>query len=458
MAKTDLLTGDVRALTLKIAAPSVAAMLAASVCPLLEALVLSARDASLSAAVGASLALILLEQTVGFTLGMGAGSFVSRCIGQGRREAARRAASTAFFAALGLSALLLAAGLLFAAPVLRLLGAPESAVAAGLPYARAVFVSGPPLCGALVLSSLLRAQGKTLPNMAAALVGSALGAALLLLCGRMGLGASGAGMAMLAREAATLAVLLAYTLRHGELIRPSLRRVRLTHAVFSEIMRSGLPTLLRQGATSLSAAMLSRVSAEFGAPVLAGMGLCARAVMPFTSAVIGFGQGFQPVCGAAFGAKQTARCQTAYRFCQRVLLVFSLAVGAAVFAFAPALTARFAHDAQTADVAGRALRLQSAVFFAQSAVILMTMLTQSLGQTVRAALVATSRQGLFLLPLLTLLPRVFGLWGLLACQSVSDVISLVFSWLLTRKVFPLSPFTRSSSPCGGDNRPQTAEG
>ena len=94
MAKTDLLTGDVRALTLKIAAPSVAAMLAASVCPLLEALVLSARDASLSAAVGASLALILLEQTVGFTLGMGAGSFVSRCIGQGRREAAKSRAES----------------------------------------------------------------------------------------------------------------------------------------------------------------------------------------------------------------------------------------------------------------------------------------------------------------------------------------------------------------------------
>ena len=164
-----------------------------------------------------------------------------------------------------------------------MLGAPESAVAAGLPYARAVFVSGPPLCGGLVLSSLLRAQGKTLPNMAAALVGSALGAALLLLlCGRMGLGAFGAGMAMLAREAATLAVLLAYTLRHGEPIRPSLRRVRLTRAVFSEIMRSGLPTLLRQGATSVSAALLSRVSAGFGAPVLAGMGLCARAIMPFS--------------------------------------------------------------------------------------------------------------------------------------------------------------------------------
>lgn len=432
MAKTDLLTGDVRALTLKIAAPSVAAMLAASVCPLLEALVLSARDASLSAAVGASLALILLEQTVGFTLGMGAGSFVSRCIGQGRREAARRAASTAFFAALGLSALLLAAGLLFAAPVLRLLGAPESAVAAGLPYARAVFVSGPPLCGALVLSSLLRAQGKTLPNMAAALAGSALGAALLLLCGRMGLGASGAGMAMLAREAATLAVLLAYTLRHGELIRPSLRRVRLTRAVFSEIMRSGLPTLLRQGATSVSAALLSRVSAGFGAPVLAGMGLCARAIMPFTSAVIGFGQGFQPVCGAAFGAKQTARCQEAYRFCQRVAIAFSLAAGLAFFALAPALAARFAPDAQAAEAARRAIRLQSVAFPAQSAVILMTMLTQAMGLTLRASLVATSRQALFFLPLLAVLPRLFGLWGLLASQSASDLAALGFSLALTR--------------------------
>ena len=226
----------------------------------------------------------------------------------------------------------------------------------------------------------------------------------------------------------------AYTLRHGELIRPSLRRVRLTRAVFSEIMRSGLPTLLRQGATSVSAALLSRVSAGFGAPVLAGMGLCARAIMPFTSAVIGFGQGFQPVCGAAFGAKQTARCQEAYRFCQRVAIAFSLAAGLAFFVFAPALAARFAPDAQSAEAARRALRLQSVAFPAQSAVILMTMLTQAMGLTLRASLVATSRQALFFLPLLAVLPRLFGLWGLLACQSASDLAALGFSLALTRRL------------------------
>ena len=167
--------------------------------------------------------------------------------------------------------------------------------------------------------------------------------------------------------------------------------------------------------------------------------------MPFTSAVIGFGQGFQPVCGAAFGAGQISRCRRAYRFCQRVAAVFSLVVGLTVLFCAPALAARFAPDAPTAEVARRALRLQSAVFFAQSAVILMTMLTQAMGLTLRASLVATSRQALFFLPLLLILPRVFSLWGLLACQSVSDLVSLVFSWLLTRRVFTLPP------PADGEN-------
>ena len=118
MADTALLSGDARLLTLKIAAPGVTAMLASSACQLFEALVLAQNDTPLSAAVGACLALILLEQTVGFTLGMGAGSFVSRCIGQSsvrhtsssarqsHREAAGRAAGAAFFSALLLSGLL----------------------------------------------------------------------------------------------------------------------------------------------------------------------------------------------------------------------------------------------------------------------------------------------------------------------------------------------------------------
>lgn len=439
MADTALLSGDARLLTLKIAAPGVTAMLASSACQLFEALVLAQNDTPLSAAVGACLALILLEQTVGFTLGMGAGSFVSRCIGQSsvrhtsssarqsHREAAGRAAGAAFFSALLLSGLLLIGGFFLAAPLLRLLGAPESAVSAGVPYARYVLASGPPLCGGLVLGSLLRAQGKTLPNMAAALVGSSLGAALLAaLCLRLNLGVHGAGIAMLARETAVFVVLLGYALRHGELIRPSLRRARFTLPVFAEIMRYGLPTLLRQGATSLSAAMLSRVSAEFGAPVLAGMGLCARAVMPFTSAVIGFGQGFQPVCGFSYGAGKYKRVREAFWFCVKVVTVILVVLCVISLLFSGQIIAVFRRDdPQVIEIGTLALRFQLLTLPLWGYITMCNMFTQAIGYGVRSTIISTARQGIFLIPALLVFPNIWGLLGIQIAQPVADICTLV---------------------------------
>lgn len=439
MADTALLSGDARLLTLKIAAPGVTAMLASSACQLFEALVLAQNDTPLSAAVGACLALILLEQTVGFTLGIGAGSFVSRCIGQSsvrhtsssarqsHREAAGRAAGAAFFSALLLSGLLLIGGFFLAAPLLRLLGAPESAVSAGVPYARYVLASGPPLCGGLVLGSLLRAQGKTLPNMAAALVGSSLGAALLAaLCLRLNLGVHGAGIAMLARETAVFVVLLGYALRHGELIRPSLRRARFTLPVFAEIMRYGLPTLLRQGATSLSAAMLSRVSAEFGAPVLAGMGLCARAVMPFTSAVIGFGQGFQPVCGFSYGAGKYKRVREAFWFCVKVVTVILVVLCVISLLFSGQIIAVFRRDdPQVIEIGTLALRFQLLTLPLWGYITMCNMFTQAIGYGVRSTIISTARQGIFLIPALLVFPNIWGLLGIQIAQPVADICTLV---------------------------------
>lgn len=433
--KETWLAGDVRRLTLKIAAPSVAAMVASALCSLLETLILGRSDAQLSAAIGACFALTALEQTIGFTLGMGAGSSVSRCLGCGSGDRALRSASVGFFSALAISCVFPVIGLFFAAPALSLLGA-SAGGSSGTVYARYVCLCAPPLCGSLTLSSLLRAQGKTLPNMAAYAVGSILGAALLyIFCVLLNFGVHGAGAAMLIREIAIFAILLFSLCRDASLIHPRLRRAKPTLPVLREIMRSGLPSLLRQGTTSLSAVLLSRICAGFGAHALAGMGLAVRVCTLYSSALIGFGQGFQPVCGVNLGAGKLNRCKTAYFFCQRAAFGVTLVLSTAVFLFAPALTDRFAPDAQTASFASLALRAQSAVFFAQSAVVLMTMLTQAMGMTVRSSLVATSRQGLFFIPLLLILPRLFGERGLIFCQSISDLSALLFSFFLTRNIF-----------------------
>ena len=448
----DLLAGPVAPLILRIAMPSMAAMLASSLCTLADALLLSRGSTQLSAAVSVSFSLLTLIQALGFTLGMGAGSFVSRSLGRGDKPAAYAAASTAFFAALALSVLLCAPGALLAAPLVCLLGSPEDIVPSAAAYARYVLASGPLLCASLVLSSLLRAQGKTVPNMLAFSAGAAVGIPLeLLLVRGMGLGVHGGGISMLSREGVTLAILAVAALRERHLVRPRVRGIVLRLRVWRDIMRSGLPTLLRQGLMSVSSILLTRASASFGEGMLAGMGLCVRASALITAAVIGFGQGFQPVCGVAFGAGDMARVRSAYRFCQRSVVLALAAAGAAVFCLARPLLALFGPEEDVLAAASAALRAQSAVFFAQGAVIMMNMLTQALGLTVRASLVAASRQGFVFIPLVLLLPRLLGPAGLILCQSVSDVLSLLLCFFITR-----GALTGSACARGGCSDARTA--
>lgn len=426
-----LLHGDVRARIVRLSLPSLAAMLASGLGTLLDALMLSRLGSGATDAAAVGFPLLTLYQTLGFTLGMGAGALMSQAIGRGEETLSAHAAALSLLLALALSAALSALGLLLPAPLLRLLGAgPESAAQAAL-YVRYLLLSAPLLCLSLVLSSLLRARGHAGAYGAAFAAGAALGAALeALLVLRLGWGLTGIGIAMIAREALTLLLLACCALRFRlPLARPAPR-------VLLQMLRYGLPTLLRQGLMSVSGVLLNREASALGGAALGGMGLAVRALSLVSSAVIGFGQGFQPVCGVCAGAGRMDRVREGFFFCLRAVVIALLMLGALLFPFAGALLSRFGAPPEAAAFGARVLRAQSVVLFAQGAVVLFNMLTQSLGLTVRAALVATSRQGFVLIPLLLLLPRRFGETGLILCQSVSDVLSLLLALALTRGILP----------------------
>jgi len=431
-----LLSQDVRILTLRLALPCLLAMLASGLSTLLDALFLSRASSPLAAAAGLCFPLVTVIQTIGFTLGMGAGSFVSREIGSGgERGRAKSAASTALFGAVFLGGALCLIGQLAPGALLRLLGARGEMLPAAVPYARFVLACAPLTCASLVLASLLRAQGVPAPGVFAYFAGALTGTGLCyLLITRLSLGVAGAGVAMLAREALILAVFSYYTLRIRGVLRPGVRAVSLRRHTAADIMRSGTATLVRQGLMSVSGAMLSRALAQIGESAVAGMGLALRIVNLVASAIIGFGQGFAPVCGANYGAGRMDRVRQAYRFCMRLLTCALLLLGGAVFFLCPHLFARIAPDESAAAFGAAALRAQSILFFAQGAVILMTMLTQSMGLPLRASLVASGRQGYVFIPLLMLLPRLFGAWGLILAQPLSDAASLFIGWALTRSM------------------------
>ena len=411
----------------KLAVPTIISMLITNIYNMADTFFVSQIGTSASGAVGVIFSAMAIIQAVSFMIGMGAGTHVSQALGAGNREKADAYASTSFFTAFIAGVILAFFSLTNIDAVVRFLGSTETIA----PYAKDYAM--PFMMCSFVMNNLLRFEGLTMYGMVGITAGGILNIVLdPILIFALDMGTAGAALATALSQVVSFCILLtmcntkadALSIRFSH-FKPSLR-------IYGGICYNGIPSLGRQGIASISNILLNNATGVYGDAAIAAMSIVCRYAMFINSSVIGFGQGFQPVCGAAFGAKQTARCQEAYRFCQRVAIAFSLAAGLAFFVFAPALAARFAPDAQSAEAARRALRLQSVAFPAQSAVILMTMLTQAMGLTLRASLVATSRQALFFLPLLAVLPRLFGLWGLLACQSASDLAALGFSLALTR--------------------------
>ena len=441
-----MLTGSVPRAVLRLALPGLAAMLFSSFCTLLDVLLLARHSPQAAAAAALCFPLLTAQQAVGFTLGMGAGSHISRAIGSGDLQSARHAAATALFLSLLLGTLL-CTGLFALAPLLLWLGADADTLPAALPYARLLLLASPFSCGSLVMGSLLRAQGRAVANLLAYAVSGMLGAALDLWL-IPGLGAQGAGVSVLSREAAAFLLFAALTYIRPGSVRPMPRDITLQPWVFAAILRSGLPTLLRQLCASLAAVLTSRACRAFGPDALAGVGLAMRAQTLVFSAVIGFGQGFSPLCGVCFGAGRMDRVREAYRFCMRVLIAALSVAGAAALLFAPAFLAFFRPEGPTAAIASAALRAQGLAFAFQGAVVLMNMLAQSMGCMVRASLTAVSRQGIFLLPLLLTAPRLFGLYGLILCPAAADVLSCLFCYAVTRPL-PARPGGVDKAPAPG---------
>ena len=198
--------------------------------------------------------------------------------------------------------------------------------------------------------------------------------------------------------------------------------------VYKEILSAGMPTLGRQGLASVASVLLNVASSGFGDAAVAAMSIVTRIMMFINSALIGFGQGFQPVCGFNFGAGRYDRVLEAYFFCRRVALVFLLVMGVIMFAISTPIMRLFRkEDAEVIRIGALALKMQCCLLPFQSYTIIGNMLTQSIGYSFRATLTAISKQGLFFIPAILILPPLLGIPGLQLAQPVADGLTFVLT-------------------------------
>lgn len=427
-------SAPLRPLICKMAVPGIVSMVVTAVYNMADTYFVGKLGTSASGAVGVVYSLMALIMSIGLFYGHGSGNYISRELGAQRRENAERMLAAGFFLCLGTSALLALLGLLALEPLVRFLGATDTILPHACAYTRYILLGAPFMAGTLTLNNQFRCQGRPMRGMLGVAAGAILNIALdplFILVFKMGAG--GAGLATMLSQMAGFAILLIGALRQQEM-RLRFSAFRLRGALCMEILRTGFPSFVRQMLAALSTICLNHVAGAYGDAAIAAMAIVARAMHFVNSAVLGFGQGFQPVCGFNYGAGQYGRVLEGFRFCVRVSSVFLLAVCACGFVFATPIVTLFRDDPAVIGIGARALRFQCAVFPLMGFVVISNMLFQNIGYTGKAAVLAMARQGLFFLPLLYALSAMWELAGIQLAQPVSDVLTFLLALPMTAKV------------------------
>ena len=425
----QMIDTPVRTLIPRLAVPTIISMLVTSIYNMADTFFVSQIGTSASGAVGIMFSAMAMIQAIGFTLGMGSGNYISRSLGNRDEDTASRSAATAFFTAAIIGGFIAVFGTLFSRPLVYLLGATDTIAPYAQDYARYILIAAPFMLTSFVMNNILRAQGNAMFAMVGITTGGILNMfldPLLIFVFQMGI--SGAAIATMASQMVSFCILLYQCDVQKSCISIRISRFTPTWSMYGEILHAGLPSFCRQGLASIATVVLNFAAGPYGDAAIAAMSIVSRFMMFVNSSLIGFGQGFQPVCGFNFGAKRYYRVLEAYWFCVKVAVIMLTCFGAAAFLLSNSIITVFRReDAEVIRVGTLALRLQLLTMPFQAWVIMVNMLTQSIGYGFRASLVAMGRQGLFLIPSLLIFPRVLGLLGLQISQPVADMLTFVLA-------------------------------
>jgi putative MATE family efflux protein len=422
-------TEPVEKLVCRLAVPTIIIMMVSALYNMADTYFVGSLGTSATAAVGISFSFMAIIQAVGFFFGQGTGNYISRALGARNSRDAEKMAATGFFTAFIIGVIFAVAGTGFLSPLVRSLGATDTILPYARDYLRFILLGAPFMISSLMLNNLLRFQGSAFTGMIGMISGAALNIILdPLFIFVFHLGVKGASLATMISQTVScmLLFIIGCTGKSNVRILPRNFSPRLKN--YKEIVRGGVPSLLRQGLMGLATILLNHAAGRYGDAVIAAMSIVNRVFLVAGSALLGFGQGFQPVCGFNYGAKLYGRVKQAFWFCLRLSTVVLVILAIICFIFAPDIVAFFRKDdPEVIKTGALALRFQCFTFPLAGWIILNNMMLQTMGKAVPAGILAFSRQGLFLIPLLFTLVPFLGVLGIQLCIPIADLCTFILA-------------------------------
>lgn len=384
-----------------------------------------------AAAVGIVFPIMAIIQAVGFLFGHGSGNFLSRMLGAGKNKEASEMASTGFMLAMITGVILMLVGNVFINSIIEFFATDEvspETISMAVSYARIILIGAPFMMCQFAINNQLRFQGSAVYAMIGLMAGAVINIFLdPLLIIVLGLGVRGAAIATVCGQITSFFVLFVGSGK-GENIRLHLKNVRINGYYIVQIINGGIPSLFRQGLAAFASILMNRAAGIYGGEAaIAGMSIVSRVMLMLSAALIGFGQGYQPLCSYNYGAGLKNRVREGYWFCVKWGTAALIIISIACYAYAPQVITFFRNDPDVVSVGEVALRFQSIVFPANAIIVMTNMMLQSIGKGVKASITASARNGLFFLPMILLLPKLYGLTGVEVAQSVADAMTLLLS-------------------------------
>lgn len=366
---------------------------------------------------------------IGLLFGNGGASYISRLLGRGDREQADRTASTALYSSLAIGAVIIIISILFLHPILKLLGATGSILPYATEYAGIYIVSAFFNVCNVTMNNLVTSEGSAKTTMGALLAGAVLNIALdPLLIYVLDFGIAGAAIATAVSQMISTLVYLSYILRKKSAFHFRLQDCTYSSEILTEIFKIGIPTLIFQLLTSLSISLTNHAAGCYGDSAIAGMGVVTRLISIGCLSVFGFIKGFQPVAGYSWGAKKIDRLLEAVKISILWSTIFCVIFGSILALFPAAIISQFTKsDAEMIRIGAASLRANGISIMLFGFHTVYSSLFLALGKSREGFLLGASRQGICFIPVILLLPAVWGLNGILYAAPIADVLSAVLT-------------------------------
>ena len=386
-------------------------------------------DKSASAAVGVVFSIMSIIQALGFGLGVGAGSLISRRLGAKDNGAANVYASSAFAASITVGSVIGIVGLSFLEPILRFLGCTDLMLPHAIPYARFILIAAPLNCATFVLNTTLRSEGLSFLSMVGITTGGVFNMILdPILINGCNMGTGGAAVATMVSQTVSFSILFCFFIFGKSIVKINFNSVSRRFADYAAIVTTGIPTIFRQGLASAASAVLNIQAIEYGREATgAAITIANKMYMLVRNVIVGLGQGFQPAAGYNYGAGNKKRTWECFTFSVKIGTAICILFTAFSALFAEQIMWFFSDDAEVVAIGTQTLYFLSVCIPFMSFSTFVNQLYQGLGFKAIATLLASCRQGIFFLPTVLLLPFALDRVGVQAAQSIADMCTFFFS-------------------------------